>query len=259
MSKARLVIAAVEIEHRPISQVARDYRVARSWIYTLLARYRAEGEAGLVPRSRRPHTNPRRHDQAVEERIVELRKQLTEQGLDAGPVTIACHLEQELQQHPRTAPAVSTIHKILSRRGFITPAPRKRPRSSYIRFQAEQPNELWQTDITHWRLADDTPHGTSVESSTSSMTTPASPSPAPPDRSSPRWRCATVSAPRSPATGYPPPCSATTAWSSPPATPPDPADAPHSKPNWPPSAWCSRIPGPTTRPPAARWSASTKP
>jgi transposase InsO family protein len=163
MSKARLVIAAVEIEHRPISQVARDYRVARSWIYTLLARYRAEGEAGLVPRSRRPHTNPRQHDQAVEERIVELRKQLTEQGLDAGPVTIACHLEQELQQHHRTAPAVSTIHKILSRRGFITPAPRKRPRSSYIRFQAEQPNELWQTDITHWRLADDTPHGTSVE------------------------------------------------------------------------------------------------
>ncbi len=49
MSKARLVVAAVEIEHRPISEVARDYRVARSWIYTLLARYRAEGEAGLEP------------------------------------------------------------------------------------------------------------------------------------------------------------------------------------------------------------------
>src|SRR5689334_14131316 len=159
MSKARLVIAAVEIEHRPISQVARDYQVARSWIYTLLARYRAEGDAGLEPRSRRPHSNPRQHDQAVEDRVVELRKQLSEQGLDAGPVTIACHLAEETG----LAPAISTIHTILTRRGFITPAPRKRPRSSYIRFAAEQPNELWQADITHWRLADDTPHGTSVE------------------------------------------------------------------------------------------------
>jgi transposase InsO family protein len=155
MSKARLVIAAVEVEHRPISEVARDYRVARSWIYTLLARYRSEGEAGLQPRSRRPHSNPRQHDQAVEDRIVELRKQLSEQGLDAGPVTIACHLAEERG----TAPAVSTIHTILTRRGFITPAPHKRPRSSYIRFQAEQPNELWQTDITHWRL----PDGSTVE------------------------------------------------------------------------------------------------
>ena len=155
MSKARLVIAAVEVEHRPISEVARDYRVARSWIYTLLARYRAEGEAGLQPRSRRPHANPRQLPGPVEERIVELRKQLLEQGLDAGPITIAWHLEGELG----SAPAPSTIHKILSRRGFITPAPRKRPRSSYIRFEAEQPNECWQADITHWRLAD----GTEVE------------------------------------------------------------------------------------------------
>jgi transposase len=49
MSKARLVVAAVAFEHRPISEVARDYHVARSWIYTLLARYRAEGAAGRAP------------------------------------------------------------------------------------------------------------------------------------------------------------------------------------------------------------------
>jgi transposase InsO family protein len=152
MSKARLVVAAVEVEHRPISEVAREYRVARSWIYTLLARYRAEGEAGLEPRSRRPRHNPRQLAPAIEERIVELRKQLTEQGLDAGPLTLAWHLEGELG----AAPAASTIHQILTRRGFITPAPRKRPRSSYIRFEAEQPNECWQADITHWRLADGT-------------------------------------------------------------------------------------------------------
>ncbi len=49
--------------------------------------------------------------------------------------------------------------RILTRRGFVTPQPRKRPRSSWQRFAAEQPNERWQADTTHWQLAD----GTGVE------------------------------------------------------------------------------------------------
>ena len=50
MSKARLVITAVTVEKRPVSEVARTYGVARSWIYTLLTRYQAEGEAAFEPR-----------------------------------------------------------------------------------------------------------------------------------------------------------------------------------------------------------------
>ncbi len=83
MSKARLVITDVIVEKRPVSEVAREYQVARSWIYALLARH-------------------------------------------------------------------------LSARGLVTPAPRKRPKSSYIRFQADQPNECWQSDFTHYPLADGT-------------------------------------------------------------------------------------------------------
>ena len=60
MSKARLVITAVVVEKRPVGEVARSYGVARSWVYALLARYRAEGEAAFEPRSRRPKTSPRR-------------------------------------------------------------------------------------------------------------------------------------------------------------------------------------------------------
>jgi transposase InsO family protein len=56
-------------------------------------------------------------------------------------------------------PAVSTIWRVLTRRGFVTPQPQKRPRSSWIRFQAALSNERWQADITHWRLAE----GTEVE------------------------------------------------------------------------------------------------
>ena len=43
--------------------------------------------------------------------------------------------------------------------GLIEPEPNKRPRASYIRFEADLPNECWQTDFTHSRLAD----GTDVE------------------------------------------------------------------------------------------------
>src|SRR6266545_6004844 len=36
---------------------------------------------------------------------------------------------------------------------FVTPQPQKRPRSSFVRFEAFQPNERWQADMTHWPLA----------------------------------------------------------------------------------------------------------
>ncbi len=50
-------------------------------------------------------------------------------------------------------PCVSTIWRILKRRGLITPEPHKRPRSSWVRFEAALPNERWQSDVTHWRLS----------------------------------------------------------------------------------------------------------
>jgi transposase InsO family protein len=153
MSMARVVITAVVVEGRPVSQVARDYGVSRQWVHRLVARYRLEGETAFEPRSRRPASNPRRVVTAeVEERIVGLRKQLTDQGLDAGAETIAWHLRQTSD----TCPSVATIWRTLSRRGFVAPQPHKRPRSSWHRFEADLPNELWQADITHWTLADGT-------------------------------------------------------------------------------------------------------
>jgi transposase InsO family protein len=150
MSLARLVVTAVRVEGRSKSQVARDYRVSRRWVHELVKRFDAEGEVGLRPRSRRPHRSPQRTVERVEQEIIELRKHLTEQGLDAGAHTIAYHL----QQRHGSAPAPATIWRILSRRGFVTPQPQKRPRSSYVRFEAAMPNERWQADITHWKLAD---------------------------------------------------------------------------------------------------------
>jgi transposase InsO family protein len=149
MSLGQLVVAAVRVEGRTKSEVARDYRVSRRWVHELIRRYDAQGEVGLAPRSRRPHSSPHRTPVELEDEIVELRKALQDEGLDAGAHTIAFHLTQ---RHG-CAPAPATIWRILTRRGFVSPQPQKRPRSSYVRFEADQPNERWQADITHWAIA----------------------------------------------------------------------------------------------------------
>ena len=77
-----------------------------------------------------------------------LRKELADAGLDAGPDTIAWHLAPP----PRT-PGVQSDHQPPpDPAGLVTPEPKKRPKSSYIRFEATMPNETWQSDFTHYRL-----------------------------------------------------------------------------------------------------------
>jgi transposase InsO family protein len=149
MSKARLVITAIEVEGRSPAEVVAAYGVSRSWLYELLARYRAEGDAAFVPRSRRPRSSPRATPVQTVELVLRIRKQLSDAGLDAGAETIGWHLTH----HHRTTLSRATIHRILTRAGAVTPEPAKRPKSSYIRFAAEQPNETWQSDFTPYRLA----------------------------------------------------------------------------------------------------------
>lgn len=155
MSKARVVVLEITSGHLSVTAAARAYGLSRQHIYRLLARYRDGGLDAVEPRSRRPASNPHRVSDQVIITIVTLREQLVADGLDAGPVTLQAHLAQRGLPTPST----STIRRILHHHGLITPQPRKRPRSSYRRFQAEQPNECWQSDFTHWTLAD----GTDVE------------------------------------------------------------------------------------------------
>ncbi len=159
MDLAGYVINAVLVEGRSVAEVAADHGISRSWMYELLARHRAEGDAGLKPKSRRPRSSPTRVSAEMEEEIVALRKSLAEEGLDAGASTIHYHLQCRHRRRKHMVPSVATIWRVLSRRGFVTPQPHKRPRSSWRRFQADLPNECWQADTTHWALAD----GTDVE------------------------------------------------------------------------------------------------
>jgi transposase InsO family protein len=147
-SKARLVITALFVDQQTPPEVAARYGVPRAWVYKLKARYMAEGDAALEPRSRRPKTTPTALDPALVDLIVRLRKELAEKGLDAGPDTIGWHLTH----HHGHQISRATISRTLTRQGLVTPEPKKRPKSSYIRFEAAMPNETWQSDFTHYRL-----------------------------------------------------------------------------------------------------------
>jgi transposase InsO family protein len=155
VSTARLVITAVVVEGRPVREVSEAYGVSRSWVYELLARYRSEGDTAFEPRSKRPKRSPTALASETVELILRLRKELDAAGLDAGAHTIAWHLEH----HHGLAVSPATIWRHLRTAGLIEAAPKKRPRSSYVRFEAELPNECWQSDFTHWTLAD----GTDIE------------------------------------------------------------------------------------------------
>jgi transposase len=152
MGMPQLVVTAVLVAGRSKAEVARDYGVSRRWVITLVQRYLAEGDAGLEPRSRRPLRSPSRTAEQLEDQIVAIREDLDRHGNETGAATIAAHLHR---RHG-SSPAVSTIWRILTARGFVTPQPHKRPKSSYVRFQAAQPNERWQAELTHWPLADGT-------------------------------------------------------------------------------------------------------
>jgi transposase InsO family protein len=148
VSKAKVVITAVVHGGMSQAEAAATYQVSKGWVSKLLARYREEGETAFEPRSRRPKSSPTAIGDDTVEQIVRLRKELAGQGLDAGPHTIAWHLEH----HHDVRVSVATISRYLTARGLVTPEPKKKPKSSFLTFAAEQPNELWQSDFTHYRL-----------------------------------------------------------------------------------------------------------
>lgn len=155
MSKRRLVITAV-LAGQSQSEVARTYGVSQGWISRLMKLYRETQEAAFEPLSRAPARSPGATPASTAELIVRLRKELTEAGLDAGADTLGWHLTH----HHGLTVSRATINRILTRAGTVTPDPSKRPKSSYVRFEAEMPNECWQSDFTHYRLADGVRHVT---------------------------------------------------------------------------------------------------
>ena len=137
-----------------VSAVCRELGISRKHYYELRRRFAAGGvEAVTASRSRRPQHSPGQTTAGLEDEIVRWRKQLIDDGLDAGARSIRYRLRA---QGVRPLPAVSTVHRVLRRRGLVIDEPRKRPKAAQRRFAYPDPNACWQIDGTEWALADGT-------------------------------------------------------------------------------------------------------
>jgi transposase InsO family protein len=143
-TKLRAILAA-GLSGVRVSDLCEELEISRQTFYKYKRRWEAEGPAGLVERSRRPHRSPRMIPAELEDEIVRLRKELP---LDNGAQTIAYHLGRSGWD----VPSVATIYRALVRRGLVVHEPRKRPRASWRRFEWPRPNDAWQIDATCWVL-----------------------------------------------------------------------------------------------------------
>jgi transposase InsO family protein len=134
-----------------VAAFCRAQGISRQTYYKWKKRFETEGLEGLRDRSRRPGVIPTATPVQIEDAIVRARKELAEAGEFNGPFSIADRLAAE---GISPVPSRATIARILARRGQVRPQPRKRPRSSYRRFQAGRPNEMWQSDWTEWQLVE---------------------------------------------------------------------------------------------------------
>ncbi len=152
MSVRRLIVE-VDLDGLNVTKFCREHGISTWLFYQLRKRYAAEGAAGLEARSRAPKNVANRTPEWIEQEIVDLRKELDNDGLDAGAATILFHLQDRLGPGV-TTPSEATIWRILTRRGFITPEPDKAPKHAYRTFAAERANECWQLDDITWELSD---------------------------------------------------------------------------------------------------------
>lgn len=148
MDLAKYCVNAVIVEGRSTRQVAAATGMSKSWVHRHVALWRDGGDEALIPKRRGPKVPANLISSVLEDEIVSWRKRLAEDGLDAGARTIAWHMAAQ----GSAVPSISTIHRALRRRGFVTAQPQKRPRTSWIRFESDLPNECWQSDMTHWQL-----------------------------------------------------------------------------------------------------------
>ena len=114
MSKYRVTVLKVVSAQLSVTAAAAQSGISRGHLHRLLRRYRDAGIDGLEPRSRRPRTSPGRTPDVLRDRITALRVDLVARGLDAGPATIAWHLEREGLPVPSTSPLARSSRPISS-------------------------------------------------------------------------------------------------------------------------------------------------
>jgi transposase InsO family protein len=125
--------------------LCRQFGISRDTGYRWLRRWREEGGAGLVERSRAPRSNPR----AVAPELLDACLDLRRRHPTWGPVKVKAALER---RHPGWLwPAASTIGALFSREGLTARRKRRRrtPQGGPL-FAADAPNDVWALDFKGW-------------------------------------------------------------------------------------------------------------
>src|SRR5712692_8576279 len=141
-------VLAVIADGRTVTQVARDWDVARQTVHVWLERYEADGLEGLSNGSHRPAHCPHQMPATVEAQLLEMRR--------AKPYWGARRLALELaRKGVQPAPSKSAVYRSLVRAGVIDPLQRQRRRETWKRWERAAPMELWQLDVVHGFLLAD--------------------------------------------------------------------------------------------------------
>ncbi|MBN9103714.1 MAG: IS481 family transposase [Propionibacteriaceae bacterium] len=136
----RLLISRVVEQGWPVAHAAKAQGVSRQCAHRWIARWRAEGEAGLVDRSSRPRTSPGRTTADVEARVVAARVE-HRRGQD--------WLGAELGVSARTVSRILRRHQLpyLHELDPISGAVIRASKTTAVRYEHDHPGSLVHTDV----------------------------------------------------------------------------------------------------------------
>src|SRR3954451_131869 len=120
-----------------VRALCRHFQISPPTAYKWLRRHARDGPAGLVDRSRRPHSSPRRTVDQVEALVLELRAE--------HPTWGGRKIAARLMHLGHAVLQPSTVTDVLRRHGRLRPA--ERTAHAWQRFERGAPNQLWQMDF----------------------------------------------------------------------------------------------------------------
>lgn len=150
--EVRVLIAGFPQKPRrgAVTKFCAEHDISRSWFYELRSRMADDPQvSAILPRSRAPKNSPHQISEPVADLACEIRKKLAGDGWDNGPLSVRA----EMAGHNVPVPSRATLARLFTARGMVTPAPRKRPRSSYRSYAYELPNMMWCSDGFDYLLA----------------------------------------------------------------------------------------------------------
>ena len=130
----------------PVADLSRQFGISRKTAYKMIGRYQAEGEGGLLDRSRAPHHHPNATPAELAERIIGMKLSRPRWG----PKKLIARLR--LIEPDRAWPSPSTAGVILDRAGLVKRRKRRRRSTPWSEpfAAAEEPNDVWSVDFKGW-------------------------------------------------------------------------------------------------------------